>query len=246
MHDSSTQLLELAEGPIFRAAFAVLVLGGLRALFLAASDTTAAFLATPNKADFWRKLRLRWLWLVFPTLVERHRRYTGRGALFAYHMALCCASLVFRLGLIVVPIFMVAHVYLWERGLGWSWPALPAAAADVMAIATIVAGAVLFLGRMYSPLLRFYEPAWTFFKPLILLIPFITGYLAMHPAWSPIDYHVVRLVHVLSASVVFVMIPFTRMLTCVHTPLTRVVPEAAWDASADRPAPGTTPERAPP
>ena len=245
MDESTTLLLRLAEGPLFRAAFAVLVLGGLRALFLAVSDTTAAFLTTPNKEEFWRKFRMRWLWLVFPTLVERRQRYAGRGGLFIYHMVLCCASLVFRLGLVLVPTFMVAHVYPWERGLGWSWPALPGAAADAMALVTIIAGAVLFLGRLYSPLLRFYEPAWTFFKPLILLVPFISGFLAMHPAWSPVDYYVVRLVHILSASVVFVMIPFTRMLTCVHTPLTRVVPEAAWDASTDRPAAGSTPGRVP-
>jgi len=32
------------------------------------------------------------------------------------------------------------------------------------------------------------EPGWTFFKPLILLMPFVTGFLAMHPTWNPIDY----------------------------------------------------------
>lgn len=226
-------MLKLAEGPLFRASFAVLVFGALRALLLAASDTVAAYLATADKNEFWRKFRLRLLWLVFPSLVEHQQRYRGRQGLFLYHMALCCASLVFRLGLIVVPTFMVAHVYLWERGFGLTWPAFPGSLVDALAIITIIAGAILFLGRMYSPLLRYYEPGWTFFKPLILLVPFITGFLAMHPMWSPLDYHVVRLVHILSASVVFVMIPFARMLTCVHTPLVKVLPDTAWDATLD-------------
>jgi hypothetical protein len=222
-------LLQLAEGPVFRLAFALLVLGAMRAALLAGSDAVAAYFATPERAAFWRKLRMRVLWQVFPTLVKRER-YTGQAGLFAYHMALCVASLVFRLGLVLVPTFMVAHVYLWERGLGVGWPALPANIADAGAVITIIAGFVLFMGRLYSPLLRFYEPAWTFLKPLILIVPFVTGYLAMHPSTCPVDYAVVRLVHVLSASLVFVMIPFARMLTCVHTPLTRVVPEAARDA----------------
>ncbi len=245
VNDGVTSLLKLAEGPVFRAAFALLLLGGLRALLLAISDTGAAYSTTPSKPAFWHKLRMRWLWLVFPTLVDWRDRYQERMGLFAYHMILCCASLVFRLGLILVPTFMVAHVYLWERGLGTAWLALPGAVADTLAMVTIVAGAVLFLGRMYSPLLRYFEPGWTFFKPLILLVPFITGYLAMHPTWSPLDYHVVRLVHILSASVVFALAPFTRMLTCVHTPITRVVPAAAWDALVDSYAPGVSaqPER---
>ena len=78
-------------------------------------------------------------------------------------------------------------------------------AVGTVAIVTIVGGFALLLGRIYSPLLRRMEPAWTFVKPLILIIPFLTGFLSMRPAWSPIDYHVVMLLHVLSASLVFVM-----------------------------------------
>lgn len=237
LNTSVHTLLRIAEGPLLRVAFAVLILGALRSLLLFGSDLVAARLTITDKAVFWRKLRWRFLWLFYPPLVRPYPRYRGHPGLFTYHMFLSTASLVFRLGLIVVPAFMVAHVYLWERGLGGSWPAMPIRLSDILVAITVAAGVVLFMGRMYSSLLRYYEPGWTFFKPLLLLAPLVTGYLAMHPTSSVIDYHVTRLVHVLSAELIFVLAPFARMFTCVHVPLTQVVPDAAWDAeSASLPA----------
>ncbi len=232
MDETTAALLRLAEGPLFRAAFALLVLGLLRAAILAGSDIVAARLTISDRRLFRQKLGMRLLWFVFPTLVRRRERYADHPVLFGYHLALCCASLVFRAGVILVPTFMAAHVYLWERGLGVGWPTLPGTFANGLAAVTIIAGTMLFLGRFYSPMLRHYEPAWSFFKPLILLAPLLTGFLAMHPTWSPVSYGVVRLVHVLCACVVFVMVPFARLLTCVHVRITDVVADAAWDAPA--------------
>jgi hypothetical protein len=75
------------------------------------------------------------------------------------------------------------------------------------------------------------EPPWAFTKPLIVLVPFASGMLAMHPTFSPLDYHTIRLVHASSAALVFIMIPFSRLLNPVHVPVTEVQPELAWPAS---------------
>jgi nitrate reductase gamma subunit len=228
MNGSILFLLQLAEGPLFRCAFALLVLGLLRLALLSVSDAIGGYLTARDAGEFWRKAGQRGLALVSPALVLGRARLGISRALFAYHIGLNVASLVFRLGVLLVPTFMVAHVYLWERGLGISWPALPGRVADVLAGITIAAGVLAFLGRIYSPLMRRTEPVWTFFKPLILLAPFITGFLAMHPTWSPIDYHVMRFLHIVSACVVFILVPFTRLLAYLHTPLTQILPEAAW------------------
>lgn len=232
-------LLELAEGPIFRCAFALLVLGVLRAGLLAGSDAMAAYLTTPpqlRRSIFWPKVRERLLWFLLPaaSATARPLLRSGGHAFFAYHLALSAVSLLFRTGVVVVPTFMVAHVYLWERGLGLSWPAFPGPLADVLALVTVVSGVVVFLGQVYSPIRRRLEPAWSFLKPLLLVLPFASGFLAMHPTWSPLSYQMVRLIHVLSASLVFVLVPFTRLLSGVHTPLLRPRPELAWDATALR------------
>lgn len=238
MNENVLHALDFAQGPVFRAAFALMIFGALRALMLGASDAAAAYVSLPQRAEFWRLMRQRLLWFLFPSVVLRQ---TGRGGsfpMFLYHLGLCCCSLVLRLGVIIVPAFMAAHVYLWERNLGVHWPVLPGQLADTLAVITIVAGFVLFLGRLYSPQLRKMEPKWSFFKPLILILPFLTGFLAMHPQWSPLDWHFVMLLHVLSACIVFVMLPFGRMLTCIHTRLTDAVPEAAWLRSDEQSSSG--------
>ena len=228
MNSGIVFLLDLAEGPIFRCAFALLVLGLLRAAALALSDTAAAYVTIPDRSVFRRKFRQRVLWIVFPSLVLRDAGIGGGKALFAYHCFLSFTSLIFRLGAVLVPAFMIAHVTLWERGLGISWPALPARLADVLAVVTIVAGLILFLGRIYSPVVRQIESPWSFLRPLALVVPFLTGFLAMHPTWSPLDYNVVLLIHILSACLVFVLIPFTRLFSGLQARLTRVIPEAEW------------------
>ncbi len=222
--------LQIAEGPVFRLAFALLVLGALRYLFIHGADAVAAYLTTADTATFWRRLRLRVLWLTFPGIVLRQECGGGSTALFVYHLSLCCLSMVFRLTALLVPAFMVEHVYLWERNLGIAWPTLPLRLADILSIIAIVTGLTLFLGRLYSPVLRKIEPPWSFLKPLLIVLAFGTGMLAMHPTWNPFDYHVVLLIHVLSAAVVFMLIPFGRLLACMHVRLIDVVPDAAWDA----------------
>lgn len=237
MNENVLLLLDFAQGPLFRCAFALMMLGLSRNIALAISDVVAAYLTIEDKPVFWRRLRQHAWWFFFPCVVLRAARPGGGTRMFVYHAGLCVVSLIFRGAAILVPVFMVAHVYLWERGVGVAWPTMPVGLADTLSLVTIAAGLVLFLGKLYSPVLRKIEPGWSFLKPLILILPFATGVLAMHPTWSPIDYHLMLLIHALSAALVFVMVPFARMLACMNTPLEKIVPEAVWrypttDASA--------------
>lgn len=228
VHYPVIDALEFAQGPVFRGAFALLVLGVLRRWILVVSDVAAAYVSVANRGSFWTKVRWRIGWALFPMVVLR-RRYPASPLRTAHHFSLCGLSMLLRIGAVLLPAFMLSHVVLIERTLGVSWPALPGGVADVLALITIVAGVLLFLGRLYSPTVRKIEPAWSFFKPLILILPFLTGYIAMHPHRSPLDYHFIMLLHVLSACVVFVMIPFGRLLSCMHRDITAVIPEAAWE-----------------
>lgn len=225
--------LRFAEGPLFRCTFVLMVLGVARAALLETFEMLGAYTDPALRPTFWAKVRIRLLWIAAPSIVLK-RHWPGQTApLFAYHFTLSLLSVILRLGTILVPTFMLAHVYLWERAFGVRWPALAGHLADILAIITITAGFLYFLGRLYSPTARRLEPGWSFIKPLLLILPFATGFLAMHPLWSPVDYYVVRLLHVLSACLVFVMVPFGRILLGLHTPLTRVVPAAKWDAEPD-------------
>jgi hypothetical protein len=234
MHEAITLALRIAQGPVFRFAFALAVLGLARLALLGVSDIVAAYVTERDRAAFWRKVRLHALWWLFPSVVLSGVRPFRSSASYTYHVALNAVSLLFRTLLVILPTFMVAHVYLWERALGVSWPALPGGLADGLAILTIVCGATLFLGQVYSPVLRALEPTWSFFKPLLLLVPFLVGTLARHPTWSPLDYDVVMLLHVLSAAAVLALLPLARLLVSLHTRLEQLLPEAAWRAGSGR------------
>lgn len=227
MNTDVSAALEFVQGPVFRFAFALMLLGFLRIVLIASTEWAAAWLVANDRTTVRAKLVRRLLWLVMPHLLLR-QVWTGGFGWSLYHLGLTFFSFVFRVGAVIVPAFMVAHVYLWERGLGISWPALPPGMGDAISVVTILAGVVVFLGRLYSPLLRKTEPAWSFLTPLILILPFITGVLAMHPTWSPIRYQVMLLMHVLSACLVFILLPFARLLSFMHCPIVRWVPEAAW------------------
>jgi hypothetical protein len=227
--------LEFVQGPVFRFAFALMVLGFLRHALISGAEMAAAFLMADDRKDVWAKIGRRILWFLFPHVLLRPIAPARRGW-SVYHAILSVFSLVFRLGAVIIPAFMVAHVYLWERGLGISWPSLPSATADAISFITIAAGLLVFLGRLYSSLLRKIEPAWSFLSPLILIAPFVTGVIAMHPTWSPFQYQTVLLLHVLSACLVFVLLPFARLLSFMHMPITKYLPQAAW-----RPAPPVEP-----
>ncbi len=229
--------LDLAQGPLFRFAFALMVLGFLRLALIGISEAVTARLLSADTQAFRSKLNQRLLWFIVPHIVLRQA--TGKSERPLYHWALSFFSFIFRMGAVIVPAFMVAHVYLWERGLGISWPSLPPRIGDQISLMTILAGVIVFFGRLYSPLLRRTEPAWSFITPLILISPFVTGVLAVHPTWSPVSYQVIMLLHVLSACLVFVLLPFARLLSFMHCPITRWVPAAAW-----RNVPLNTPEEA--
>jgi hypothetical protein len=228
MHETTGFVLRIAQGPVFRFAFALAVLGLIRLALLGLSNMVAAYLTVSDRPAFWHRFRQHVLWRVFPSVILNEVRPTRTRILYAYHVGLDGIALLFHVLVVILPAFMVAHVYLWERALNVSWPALPGGLADVLAIMTIVSGLTLFLGRIYSPVLRAIEPPWSFFKPLLLLFPFFTGTLARHPMWSPLDYQLMLLIHVLGAATVLALLPFARLLSSMHTRLTTLLPEAAW------------------
>ncbi len=228
MDPALQSMLGLLEGPVFRFAFALMVLGYLRSILLRASDAVGGYVVSLDRAAYWRRFRLRLAWRVFPALVVPELRRNGFRVSFRYQLFLSSLSLIFRTGMVFVPMFMVAHVYLWERGWGFAWPSLPGTVADVWAVVTIVSGLALLLGQLYSPFRRKVEPAWTFSRPLILLAPLFTGILAMHPTWSPIDYYVMMVLHTSTAALAFVLAPFAGLLDDMHTRLPRLIPSAEW------------------
>jgi nitrate reductase gamma subunit len=137
-------------------------------------------------------------------------------------------SMLFHLSIIVTPIFLGAHILLWERGLGISWPALGNLAADYLTLLAILTGAVLFAQRVGAGASRAISRGQDYFLPLLLLVPFVTGYLAMHPHLNPFGYNGTMFVHVMSGNLIFLLIPFTKMSHVALFPGTQLISEMGW------------------
>jgi hypothetical protein len=57
---------------------------------------------------------------------------------------------------------------------------------------------------------------------LLIMIPFATGFLALHPRINPFSWELVMLLHLLSAELLFVLVPFTKLAHVVLYAFDRV------------------------
>ncbi len=210
-------LLEFAKGPLFRLSFALLVLGLIRIFFLDIRGAHKAYKNTDDKKMPWKLIISRtWEWL-FP--LKRLRKNFRIYSIF---------SILFHVGLILVPIFLFAHIQLWDSVLGISWFALPHNWALWLTISTIVFGAALFISRMSSKTTRALSRGQDYLWLILLLVPFISGLVCANLNVTPSYYRFYMLVHILSGELIFVLIPFSKIAHCVLTPLSNVICTLAW------------------
>ncbi len=217
MNETVESILEFARGPLFRFTFAVLVFGLARLVLLTVYGIVRTYLLAGDKHLLWPIIRQRTWWTLFP-FSRLSRARSGYSIL----------SFVFHVGLMVVPLFLYAHIHLWQRGLGISWPALPVLVADILTILTIVSALALVAARAASSLSRTLSRAQDYTRPLLLTLAFVSGFLASHPTWCPTSYSVMLLIHVLAAETIFVLIPFSKIAHCVLLPFSQLVSDLGW------------------
>jgi nitrate reductase gamma subunit len=137
-------------------------------------------------------------------------------------------SVLFHIGLLIVPIFLFAHVQLWKESIGISWITLPYSWAYWLTISTIVFAIALLFGRTFNKSSSFLSRKQDYMWPILLLIPFVTGFVCAHLNVNPNAYQFFMLMHVLSGNLIFILIPFTKIAHCVLMPLSQVVCSIAW------------------
>jgi nitrate reductase gamma subunit len=134
------------------------------------------------------------------------------------HPVLTVVTFVFHIGLVIAPIFLLAHVILLDEALNLSWWALPDAWADVLTVVVIIGCLFFLVRRLTQPEVKFVTSASDFVILTIVAAPFITGFIAYHQ-W--IDYPVMMVLHVVAGEVLLVAIPFTRLSHMLLSPFTR-------------------------
>ncbi len=210
-------LLEFARGPLFRLCFAVMIMGLARIFILDIWSIIEAYRKAGDKNIPWRLMIGRTIeWLV-PV-----RRIFNNRPIYSIF------SIIFHIGLIIVPIFLYAHVKLWQDEISIAWPTLPYNWAYALTVSTIVTALALFIGRILSNSSSFLSRKQDYLWPLVLSIPFITGFICAHMNVNPKQYQFFMLVHVLSGNLIFVLIPFTKIAHCILMPLSQAICILAW------------------
>ena len=210
-------LLDIARGPLFRFSLAVMLLGLLRVIVIDLTAAVSAYRRAGDKTLPWRLIirrTVRWLFPVNRLLINRP----------VYSVF----SVLFHVGILIVPIFLFAHVTLWKEALGFGWPTLPKVWADWMTLGTVVFALALLVGRIASRESRFLSRKQDYLWPIILLIPFVTGYICANLGPGPALYRLSMLVHMLAGEAIFLLLPFTKVAHCVLMPFSQFISNLAW------------------
>jgi len=209
-------LIEFARGPLLRFALLFMALGLLRNLALAVSGFVRILLRTDDPRISWRKIFEGARSRVFPSPGATHRR--GYGYL----------SLILHVGLVVTPIFLAGHVLIVRRNIGIGWPTLPAAAADTLTAATVIFALAMIAYRLSWRTLRQLSSAGDIAILALLGTVFASGFLVSHPGVNFLGYPAALLLHVLSADLVFILVPVTRLAHVSLLPAAHALGDIGW------------------
>lgn len=201
-------MIALLTGPAVWVALTVLVVGWLwrvlavrRAVHRDASAT--AYLQTHGS------LRSLGRWLVpFATLNMRQRP------------VVTLVSFAFHAGLLLSPLFLLAHVILMQRALGVSLPAWPDTVGTVLVWAAVLGGLALGVRRAADPTVRYVSRPRDWVALIIALAPFVTGLVARHQLLAP---ELAVGLHAICGCVWLASLPWTRLMHLFLFPFTRAL-----------------------
>jgi len=200
-------LYELATGPLAWIAFTIFI-GGMivRAVHLVVVARRMDRVVFDHLSLKWSLLSIgRWL------LPFGSRSMRGNPVFTA-------SAFVFHVCLLVTPLFLLAHNVLLSERWGLSWWTLPEHVTDAMTALLFVSALVLILRRVFSPEVRIVTTAWDYVLLLLVLLPFVTGFLAYHQ-W--LKYEAVLSAHIVFSEILLVVIPFTKLSHALLFFLTR-------------------------
>lgn len=197
----------LVAGPLAWAAWAIFFLGSAYKIWSTLAVAKQKDQVLLNYVSFRYALRsiINWSIPFNTTNMRLHPVFTG--VAFFFHIAF-----------FVLLIFISAHQIMIEEGFGIGWVTLPDIVADILAFAVLGACVFFAVRRVIRPEVN-YVTDWTDYGLLALVTaPFLTGVLAYHQVG---DYMTMVILHMLSAEILLVAIPFTRLSHMLLASLTR-------------------------
>lgn len=213
--------LEWAKGPLFWTAFAFMVLGLARHAGLTLWEAVRVYRrAGDRKIPGRRVTRDTLRWLVPVDRVRNRPLYSA-------------TTVIFHVAVIAVPLFLAGHVALVEKGIGLSWPVLPNGVATTLTLAAVAAAVAIVLQRAVNAESRALSRFQDYAMPIFIGLVFLTGFLAVHPAWNPFPGEAMLLTHFLAGDLLLLLVPLSKLSHMVLLPLTQLVSELAWHFPPD-------------
>jgi nitrate reductase gamma subunit len=175
------------------------------------------FLSNSFKRDkfLWGNFNLKYVLLTWVRYLVPWNQTVRKTPVFTIAMYL------FHICIIGLALFVGAHLVGWKRNLGINLTFLELGqwTVRIMTYLTLLLFAYLIARRIFDPAVRKLSTAWDFALLLILLVPFVSGYLMFDfgEKWfitadgNDNAYQYLVLIHVLFANLVLFLIPLTKM-----------------------------------
>ncbi len=195
------------KGPAFDVALAVFVLGILIRLFEVMLLGRKPDLAEAKGSEFSAGMRT-----VFT------RTLPERGSLKRSPFTVI-GGYIWHIGFLLVLFFFIPHIELLHATLGIKWPGLSNHLVDAVAVITLVTLLAMLIDRLTHPVKRFLSGPEDYLVWGVTFLPLLTGYLAYHRMIDP--YSLVLGLHILSAELLMVVFPFTKLMHAITFLLAR-------------------------
>jgi len=214
-------LIELARGPLFRISLTVCLLGLGYRLIVTLAQIAAAWYRAGDRRLPWKAIATATVGWIFPRRLWRARPVYST------------LSVLFHVGVVVVPLVLAGHVALLTGVLPRWWPTLPADAADTLTAVALLALLAMIVARIGVRSSRAVSKPSDIVIPVLLLVLLLFGWWAANPTWSPFGARPMLLLHILVGDLVLILIPLTKITHCVLYPFTRVVFQLGWHFPAE-------------
>lgn len=199
-------MYEFVSGPLVWIAFAVFI-GGmayqLMSMLMSAKKDKVIYPYMSLKYS----LRSLFHWVIPFASRNMRARYEMTLVTFAFHICL-----------VLLPIFLAAHVVMFAFAWGPKWSSISANAATFMTITVILASLFFVARRFMLPEVQFVTSGSDYLLLAIAVAPFITGFAANLQLF---DYETIVIIHMITGSVMLMAIPFTRLSHMLYFPFTR-------------------------
>ncbi len=200
-------IYDFVSGPLAWAAFIVFVAGSLYRLIemINLVNKKERFIYSYMSWKYSLRSILRWM---IPMGTEGWKS----------NSALTIVTFVFHICLILVPVFLLSHIILWDESWDISWCSLPDPVADIMCVIVILCCVFFLIRRITSPEVQYVTSVSDYIMLAMVAAPFITGFFAYHQ-WF--EYQVFVILHIISGEIMLMAIPFTRLSHMLYSPFTR-------------------------